>query len=74
MAHGLSSERAEELLVELPEMEVVGLLHGASNYTFLARLNPHPPSGLLAVYKPARGESPLWDFDAGSLIDRKSVV
>jgi hypothetical protein len=71
MARGLSSERAEELLAGLPEMEVVGLLHGASNYTFLARLNPHPPSGLLAVYKPARGESPLWDFEAGSLYKRE---
>ena len=55
----------------LPDMEVVGLLHGASNYTFLARLNPHPPSGLLAVYKPARGESPLWDFQAGTLYRRE---
>jgi len=52
-------------------MELVGLLHGASNYTFLARLDPHPPSGLLAVYKPARGESPLWDFEAGTLYRRE---
>jgi len=27
----------------------MGLLHGASNYTFLTRLGPHPPSGLRAV-------------------------
>jgi uncharacterized repeat protein (TIGR03843 family) len=71
MAPALSSKRAEQLLAELPEMEVVGLLHGASNYTFLARLNPHQPSGLMAVYKPARGESPLWDFEAGSLYKRE---
>src|SRR3989442_12542713 len=49
----------------------MGLLHGASNYTFLARLGPHPPSGLRAVYKPARGESPLWDFEAGTLYQRE---
>lgn len=52
-------------------MEVIGLLRRASNYTFLARLNPHPPSGLTVVYKPARGESPLWDFQAGTLHRRE---
>ena len=52
-------------------MEVLGLLRGASNYSFLASLGPHPPSGLLAVYKPARGESPLWDFQAGTLYQRE---
>ena len=66
-----AARQAERLLSELPEMEVVGLLRGASNYTFLARLNPHLPSGLLAVYKPARGESPLWDFQAGTLYRRE---
>jgi hypothetical protein len=71
MAPAPSSEPAEELLLELPEIKVLGLLHGASNYTFLARLGPHPPSGLRAVYKPARGESPLWDFEAGTLYLRE---
>jgi hypothetical protein len=52
-------------------MELLGLLRGASNYTFLARLEPHPPSGLHAVYKPARGESPLWDFPSGNLYRRE---
>jgi hypothetical protein len=73
MARGRSSEtvRTERLLGELPEMKVLGLLHGASNYTFLTQLEPHPPTGLLAVYKPARGESPLWDFEAGTLYQRE---
>ena len=61
----------EQLLAELPDLKVLGLLHGSSNYTFLARLEPHPPAGLLAVYKPARGESPLWDFEAGTLYRRE---
>ena len=52
-------------------MTLIGLLHGASNYTFLADLNPHPPAGLKVVYKPARGESPLWDFTAGTLYQRE---
>jgi uncharacterized repeat protein (TIGR03843 family) len=72
MARGRSSEiGTERLLAELPDMQLVGLLHGASNYTFLATLNPHPPSGLTVVYKPARGESPLWDFQAGTLYQRE---
>jgi hypothetical protein len=65
----LSAEQAEAALRELPEIEVLGLLRRASNYTFLVRLGP--PPGLLAVYKPAAGESPLWDFDAGTLYKRE---
>jgi hypothetical protein len=52
-------------------MKLAGVLHGASNYTFLATLAPHPPDGLPVVYKPARGESPLWDFQAGTLYKRE---
>ena len=52
-------------------MSLAGVLHGASNYTFLATLDPHQPAGLHVVYKPARGESPLWDFEAGSLYKRE---
>jgi hypothetical protein len=61
----------ERLLAELPDMTLIGLLHGASNYTFMAQLEPHPPDGLKVVYKPARGESPLWDFAAGTLYQRE---
>src|SRR5579864_4368944 len=71
MARGPSSNDTEGLLGRLPEMKLLGLLHGASNYTFLAKLDPHPPSGLRVVYKPARGESPLWDFAAGTLYQRE---
>jgi len=53
------AHRTERLLATLPEVELLGLLRGASNYTFLARLRPHEKDGLLAVYKPERGESPL---------------
>ena len=61
----------ERQLRELPDFKIAGLLHGASNYTFLARLGPHGTDGLQAVYKPARGESPLWDFDTGTLYRRE---
>ena len=60
---------AEARLRELPEMELLGILRRSSNYTFLARLEaPGPAAGeALAVYKPAQGESPLWDFPDGTL-------
>lgn len=67
----LDLAEVEQLLRELPEVKVLGLLPGASNYTFLTRLAPHPPAGLRAIYKPARGESPLWDFEAGTLYRRE---
>jgi hypothetical protein len=68
---GGTAPSLEKLLVELPEMELVGILRGASNYTFLARLQPHGQDGLFIVYKPARGESPLWDFPSGTLYRRE---
>lgn len=42
----------------------------ASNYTFLARL----PADVLVVYKPQRGETPLWDFPRGSLAGRETAA
>ena len=63
-----SSDQAEGKLRDLPELKILGLLHGSSNYTFLTELGPDGPR---AVYKPARGESPLWDFEAGTLYKRE---
>ncbi len=37
---------AERLLARLPEMRLAGVLGGASNYTFLATLEPHGPAGV----------------------------
>src|SRR5487761_1522585 len=41
-----------------------------SNAVFLVRLES-PQGELPAVYKPARGERPLWDFPPGSLHRRE---
>jgi len=41
-----------------------------SNYTFLVSLDHHGDC-LQAVYKPTRGERPLWDFTASSLARRE---
>jgi uncharacterized repeat protein (TIGR03843 family) len=53
------------------EMELLGLLPGSSNYTFLAELGE---SATLVVYKPRRGETPLWDFPAGTLCQREAAA
>lgn len=50
-------------------IEVLGVLPYASNYTFLARVGAE--DGVLAVYKPRRGERPLWDFQHGTLANRE---
>lgn len=48
-------------------LEILGLLPNSSNYTFLVRATGPDGEQALAVYKPHRGESPLWDFAEGSL-------
>lgn len=68
-SEGLSSTEVEARLRNLPDLEVVGLMRRSSNYTFLARLGPEPQ--MLAIYKPAAGESPLWDFESGTLYRRE---
>lgn len=50
------------------EVELVEQMRWASNATFLARLDA---DGTLVIYKPRRGERPLWDFPPGSLSARE---
>jgi hypothetical protein len=56
--------------LELGELEPLGLLPRASNYTYLCRIR-HEDAELMAVYKPRRGEAPLWDFPEGTLCRRE---
>ena len=51
------------------DLEILGLMAGSSNYTFLARLCNGAEQ--LVVYKPRRGEAPLWDFMTGTLCHRE---
>lgn len=44
-----------------------------SNYTFLAEAS-HTTVNLMAVYKPSRGEQPLWDFPTRSLAKREAAA
>jgi hypothetical protein len=52
------------------EMETLGLLPWSSNYTFLTTVRDASLQ-CLAVYKPQRGERPLWDFPQGTLCLRE---
>jgi hypothetical protein len=56
--------------LENAELEVLGLLPYASNATLLVRAQT-PDGEALAVYKPRRGERPLWDFPTGTLCLRE---
>jgi hypothetical protein len=62
-------ERILSLLAE-GDIELLGLLPGSSNYTFLAQVSDDELE-TLAVYKPQRGERPLWDFPDGTLCFRE---
>jgi hypothetical protein len=61
--------------LESGEIEIVGRLIAASNVTLLVAVHGVvPDSGRIAaaaVYKPIRGERPLWDFPAGTLAHRE---
>jgi uncharacterized repeat protein (TIGR03843 family) len=52
------------------ELELKGQFMLGSNYTFLVTLH-HAGRELPAVYKPSRGEQPLWDFPDNTLAQRE---
>jgi uncharacterized repeat protein (TIGR03843 family) len=57
-------------LLATGEIEVLGLLPYSSNYVFLAKVCK-AGSEAHAIYKPRRGERPLWDFPQGTLAARE---
>ncbi|HEX6511378.1 MAG TPA: hypothetical protein VF157_03705, partial [Chloroflexota bacterium] len=52
------------------QMTACELIPWGSNYTFAVRLECDGVS-TLGVYKPMRGEAPLWDFPRGTLYQRE---
>ncbi|MBP1702700.1 MAG: hypothetical protein H6Q38_1807, partial [Chloroflexi bacterium] len=52
------------------EMQIKGEFLWGSNYTFLVEII-HEQETIRAVYKPTRGERPLWDFPSASLARRE---
>jgi uncharacterized repeat protein (TIGR03843 family) len=65
----ITQGEAVELLEE-GELDVLGRMPWSSNQTYLARLE-HRGVEALAIYKPRRGERPLWDFPPGTLCRRE---
>lgn len=59
-----------ELLSTAPEAAIQPIYYG-SNHTFLVTLDAGAEGRSFAVYKPARGEYPLSDFETGSLYRRE---
>src|SRR5258708_27466643 len=60
----------------LRDAEIVDceLLPNGSNYVFVLKLNAGEAGEGLAIYKPKRGEAPLWDYPTGNLYKREAAV
>ena len=68
----ISSEHILEVL-EKGEIDAeYGILRWSSNYAFLISV-VYDDTKLTAVYKPQRGERPLWDFPDGTLCHRETA-
>ncbi len=78
------SSTDDDLPIQVTEAEVLavlscgelveqGLLPYSSNHSFVVTVS-HEELTLPAVYKPRRGESPLWDFEWGTLCQRETAA
>lgn len=65
--------RLRQLLACGSMREEHGMLRWSSNYTFLVSITDGQ-SATMAVYKPQRGERPLWDFPDGTLCYRETAA
>jgi uncharacterized repeat protein (TIGR03843 family) len=72
MSIQLTEERVLDAL-HLGEIEEKGLLPYSSNHSFLVVVE-QGDLALPAVYKPQRGETPLWDFEWGTLCKRETAA
>ena len=66
---GIPPETAQAVL-ENGEIELKGQFTRGNNYTFLVNVS-YEGNEVLAVYKPMRGEQPLWDFPENTLAGRE---
>jgi uncharacterized repeat protein (TIGR03843 family) len=65
----IEQEKILEILQSAP-CSLAGQFINGSNYTFFITLKTQD-GDVQAVYKPVRGETPLWDFPTGSLARRE---
>lgn len=63
-------DEAMRLMRLSPELKPIGRIAQASNASFLCEID----GGLQVIYKPIRGEAPLWDFPEGSLAARETAA
>ncbi len=69
----ISLDEAIDIL-EYGEMDdEVGLMRWGSNYTFLVNI-VRADIRIMAIYKPRKGERPLWDFPDGTLCNRETAA
>lgn len=75
-----SAARAESWL-EHGDLDVIGRVANASNLALLVRMadptngpSDEQGTGRYAIYKPVRGERPLWDFPHGTLAGREAAA
>jgi uncharacterized repeat protein (TIGR03843 family) len=64
-------DAAVAVLLDHGEVEVLGRMPWSSNATYLCEVRCGDDS-LRAIYKPRRGERPLWDFPSG--LDHREVA
>jgi hypothetical protein len=72
MAETFSADQLLEMLND-GQLEMEGLVPWGSNYTFLVRVC-HELGDIDAIYKPSRGERPLWDFPKSTLCLRERAA
>ena len=63
-------DEAIRLMQRSQELKPIGRIAEASNASFLCEID----GGLQVIYKPIRGEAPLWDFPEGSLAARETAA
>jgi hypothetical protein len=65
-----TSDRDLQTALQQGKFELKGQFMLGSNYTFLVHVN-HAGEQYSAVYKPSKGEQPLWDFPESTLAKRE---
>ncbi len=73
MGEDTGFDEAERLLREADFGDCRPLWY-SSNYVYLAQMCHPPDDQFAAVYKPLRGENPLWDFPDGELYKREAAA
>ncbi len=73
MGEDLGFDEAERLLREAEFRDCRSLWY-SSNYVYVAQMCADGGAQFAAVYKPLRGENPLWDFPDGELYKREAAA